>query len=632
MRVLGTSGHVDHGKSSLIAALTGTHPDRLKEEQEREMTIDLGFGWLRLPNGQEIGIVDVPGHIDFIENMLAGVAGIDAVLLVIAADEGVMPQTKEHLAILDLLQIQAGLVVLTKIDLVDDPDWLDLVEMDVRGMLQDTVLQDAAIVRVSSRSRVGLPELVEKIELLLQSSLSRPDLGRPRLPVDRIFSMPGFGSVVTGTLSDGHFSVGQDVEILPPRIHARIRGLQTHKEKEDIAVPGSRTAINISGPDMDHVRRGHVVALPGQYVPTQRLDVRFRLLKSVGSPLKHHTQVKFYIGTSETIADLRLLKTETLSPGETGWLQLDLREPVVAVRGDHYILRRPSPGETLGGGTVIDPQPVKRHKRFDQAVIKALEDIAQGAPAEVLLQASMSLGPAQVKDVIARSRLETSLAQAALQEVVDSCQVIVLDDMIISTPQWDSLKQSISTTLNQYHLDNPLKRGIPREEFKSRLKLSAHLFHLVIEALVNQNILVESPPNTSHNRTAVVPSLALPTHKVLFSPSQQLKVDDLLMLFSKAPYSPPSVKDCQAEVGEDVFTSLLESAELIAVSSDVVFRKNDYDFMVDQVRQAVRQKGEITLAEVRDLFQTSRKYIQAFLEHLDSVGITIRSGEVRRLR
>ncbi len=557
MRVLGTSGHVDHGKSSLIAALTGTHPDRLKEEQEREMTIDLGFGWLRLPNGQEIGIVDVPGHIDFIENMLAGVGGIDAVLLVIAADEGVMPQTMEHLAILDLLQIQAGLVVLTKIDLVDDPDWLDLVEMDVHRVLQGTALQDAAIVRVSSRSRVGLPELIQKIELLLQNSVPRSDLGRPRLPVDRVFSMPGFGSVVTGTLSDGHFSVGQDVEILPSGIHARIRGLQTHKEKEDIAVPGSRTAINITGLDMDQVRRGHVVALPGQYFPTQRLDVRFRLLPSVGSPLKHHTQVKFYIGTSETIADLRLLKTESLSPGETGWLQLELREPVVAVRGDHYILRRPSPGETLGGGTVVDPQPVKRHKRFDQAVIKSLEDIAQGTPAEVLLQASMSLGPAQVKDVIARSHLDANLAQNALQELVDSSQVIVLEDMIISTPQWDSLKQSVFTTLNQYHLGNPLKRGIPREELKSRLKLSSHLFTLAIGDLVNQNLVVESPQSSAPNRTAVVPALALPTHKVNFSPSQQVKVEGLLSKFSMAPYSPPSVKDCQAQVGEDVFSALV---------------------------------------------------------------------------
>jgi selenocysteine-specific elongation factor len=281
---------------------------------------------------------------------------------------------------------------------------------------------------------------------------------------------------------------------------------------------------------------------------------------------------------------------------------------------------------------VVDPQPVKRHKRFDQAVIKALEDIAQGTPAEVLLQASMSLGPAQVKDVIARSHLDSNLAQTALQELVDSSQVIVLEDMIISTPQWDSLKLSVLTTLNNYHLDNPLKRGIPREELKSRLKLSVHLFTLVIGALVNQNLVVESPPSSGPNRTGVVPFLALSTHKVYFSPSQQVKVEGLLSKFSMAPYSPPSVKDCQAEVGEDVFSALLESSDLIAVSTDVVFRKIDYDFMVEQVRQAVRQKGEVTLAEVRDLFQTSRKYIQAFLEHLDAMGITIRSGEARRLR
>ena len=247
MRVLGTAGHVDHGKSTLIAALTGVHPDRLKEEQAREMTIDLGFGWLTLPNGEEVGIVDVPGHRDFIENMLSGIGGIDAALLVIAADEGVMPQTREHLAILDLLQIPAGLIVLTKTDLAPDPGWLDLVETDIRAVVRDTVLQDASIVRVSAKTKTGLDSLLSTLQSLLETKPHRPDLNRPRLPVDRVFTMSGFGTVVTGTLSDGHFSLGDEVEILPSGQRGRIRGLQTHKKKEDTAVPGSRTAVNISG-------------------------------------------------------------------------------------------------------------------------------------------------------------------------------------------------------------------------------------------------------------------------------------------------------------------------------------------------------------------------------------------------
>ncbi|UCD99574.1 MAG: selenocysteine-specific translation elongation factor, partial [Chloroflexota bacterium] len=277
MHVIGTAGHVDHGKSTLIESMTGINPDRLKEEREREMTIDLGFAWMDLPNGEQIGIVDVPGHRDFIENMLAGVGGIDAALFVIAADEGVMPQTREHLAILDILQINSGVIALTKIDLVNDQDWLDLVEEDIRGVLKGTVLEHSPIVRVSARNGEGLSELLEKLGEVIVGSPPRQDIGRPRLPIDRVFSIAGFGTVVTGTLSDGHFLVGEEVEILPGGIRSRIRGLQTHKQKEEIALPGSRTAINISGVALEDIRRGDVVIHPGDYQPTRRVDVRFRL-------------------------------------------------------------------------------------------------------------------------------------------------------------------------------------------------------------------------------------------------------------------------------------------------------------------------------------------------------------------
>jgi selenocysteine-specific elongation factor len=307
MRVLGTAGHVDHGKSTLVEALTGTHPDRLKEEREREMTIDLGFAWFQLPNGEEVGIVDVPGHRDFIENMLAGVGGIDAALFVVAADEGVMPQTREHLAILDLLHIDGGVVALTKIDLVDDPDWLELVEEDVRRVLAGTVLETARLVRVSARTGEGIPELVTALEETLSGRLARPDLGRPRLPVDRVFTIAGFGTVVTGTLSDGRLRIGDEVEVLPSKIRGRVRGLQTHKRKEEAAVPGSRTAVNISGVTLDQIKRGEVVAHPGDYHPTRRLDVRLRLLPDASSPVRHNTEVKLYLGAAEVVARLRLL-------------------------------------------------------------------------------------------------------------------------------------------------------------------------------------------------------------------------------------------------------------------------------------------------------------------------------------
>jgi selenocysteine-specific elongation factor len=628
MRVIGTAGHVDHGKSTLVEALTGTHPDRLKEEKEREMTIDLGFAWLTLPGGEEIGIVDVPGHRDFIENMLAGVGGIDAVLLVIAADEGVMPQTREHLAILDLLQIQAGVVALTKIDLVDDPAWLDLVEGEIRNVLGGTVLQRAPILRVSARARTGLPELLQNLSQVLQDVPTRTDLNRPRLPVDRVFSMAGFGTVVTGTLSDGALGTGEEVEILPSGLRGRIRGLQSHKKREEAAVPGSRTAINISGLDVAQIQRGEVVTHPGQYKASQRIDLSFRLLPDVFASLRHQTEVKFFIGTSETMADVRLLGTEILNPGETGWLQLELRAPVVAVRGDRYILRRPSPGETLGGGIVVDPHPKARHKRFNLSVIEALKATAQGTPTDVLLYAALALGPAAVKELIARSRLAIPSAESAIKELLESGQLVNLEDgrssldtVVITSSQWKELKESIRTTLSAYHNSYPLRRGMPREELKSRLKLAPRLFNLVMLKLSAQGVLVEGPKWTS-----------LPEHKVRFSPFQQVKVDKLMALFAAAPYATPSVKECQAEVGEDVFSALREFGDLVAVSDEVVFHHPDYVVMMEKVSQAIQQKGQISLAEVRDLLNTSRKYVQALLEHMDAIGMTSREGDFRRLR
>jgi selenocysteine-specific elongation factor len=621
MHVIGTAGHVDHGKSSLIAALTGTHPDRLKEEQEREMTIDLGFAWLTLPGGEQVGIVDVPGHRDFIGNMLAGVGGIDAALLVIAADEGLMPQTREHLAILDLLQIPAGVVALNKIDLAADPAWLDLVETEIHAALQGTALAGTPILRVSARTGAGLPELVQGIESLMRDRPARPDLGRPRLPVDRVFSMPGFGTVVTGTLANGRFSVGDEVELLPSGLHARIRGLQTHRTQEEVALPGSRTAVNLTGVDNDQARRGEVLVRPGQYRTSQRLDVRIRVLPDVSAPLRHHTQVKLFLGTAEVIADLRLLGVETLAPGESGWLQLELQDPVVAVRGDRFILRRPSPGETLGGGTVVDPQPAGRHKRFDAEILRSLESMAQGSPVEVLLQASLALGVALTRDVMARAHLEAAAAENALAEAVASGQILQLEEALIAASRYVQLRESILAALQEYHRAAPLRRGMPREELKSRLKLPQRAFNLLLARLAREGELVEGLKWVSR-----------PEHTVRFTPFQQVKVDRLLARFDAAPTTPPSVKDCQAEVGEEIFATLLDAGTLVAVSAEVVFRAEDHRAMVEKIRQALGEKGRMTLAEVRDLLGTSRKYVQALLEHLDASGLTVREGDFRKLK
>ncbi len=624
MHVIGTAGHVDHGKSTLIAALTGTHPDRLKEEQEREMTIDLGFGWLTLPlnGGEEIGIVDVPGHRDFIENMLAGVGGIDAALLIIAADEGVMPQTKEHLAILDLLQIPAGIIVLTKTDLIPDNDWLDLIESDVRTAVKETVMQDAPIVRVSARTRSGLDKLTATLVEILRDKPARPDLGRPRLPIDRVFTMSGFGAVVTGTLSDGHFALGDEIEILPSGLSGRIRGLQTHKKKEESAVAGSRTAVNISGIPTEQIQRGEVLTHPGQYQSTRRVDARFCMLKDASSSLKHSSEVKIFIGTSETIANLRLLDAEELAPGDEGWIQLELREPIVAVRGDRYILRRPSPGETLGGGIIVDAQPKGRHKCFDEDVLKSLASLAQGSPADILFEAALAVGIASSKEIAARSRLEKDSATDALDELLENGKLIKIDDELFAAlPHWNDLHDKTLQIVESYHKNFPLRRGIPREELKSRLKLSARVFNGVVTYYVIRNTLVE----TNY-------FISIPSHEVRFDNGQQVKVQALMRKFAQSPFSPPSVKECQAETDEEIVNALIEKNELVAVSQDVVFRKADYDEMVAKIRTALEQKGQISLAEVRDLFDTSRKYAQALLEHLDTTGVTMRDGDFRKLR
>ena len=630
MRVIGTAGHVDHGKSTLIAALTGTHPDRLKEEQEREMTIELGFGWLTLPDGEEVGIVDVPGHRDFIENMLAGIAGIDAALLVIAADEGVMPQTKEHLAILDLLQIPAGLVALTKTDLAPDPEWLALVEADIRAALADTVMDGAPIVRVSAKTKNGMDELLSTLTQILKEKPARLDLGRPRLPIDRVFSMPGFGTIVTGTLSDGHLALGDEVSVLPSGHKGRVRGLQTHKKKEERAVPGSRTAVNISGIAVEQITRGEVVTQPGQYQPTRRVDARIRLLKDISQPLKHATEVKVFIGATETMAALRLLGTETLKPGEEGWIQLELRDPVVAVRGDRYILRRPSPGETLGGGVIVDHQPKGRHKRFDQKVLKSLASLAAGSPADILLEAALALNAAPAKEVVSRSRLEAEPAAQALQEILENGRLLQLEEgnltitsdlLVIAAPHWNALEDKAVQMVQAYHKNYPLRRGIPREELKSRLKLQARVLNALVKKLAAENVIVE-----------VGSALAVSGHEIRFDSTQQAKVQGLMRRFANNPYSPPSVKECQAEVGEEVVNALVELGQLKQLTSDVIFRTEDYEQMLAKVRSFISEQGQMTVADARDLFNSSRKYMLALMEHLDATGVTIRDGDFRRLR
>jgi selenocysteine-specific elongation factor len=616
MRVVGTAGHVDHGKSTLVKRLTGINPDRLAEEQARQMTIDLGFAWFTLPNGETVGIVDVPGHRDFIENMLAGVGGIDAVLLVVAADEGVMPQTREHLAILDLLSVRNGLIVLTKTDVIDDPDWLALVEQDLRSITEGTTLAGAEIVHVSARTGAGLNELVARLTVLLAHTPPRPDYGHPRLPIDRVFTMSGFGTVVTGTLLGGSLRVGDDVEILPTGLQGRIRGLQNYKQAVEVAQPGARTAINLSGIDKKSVERGHVLSYPGQLQTTVLVDIHFRHLSDVARVLKHNAEVKFFSGTAESAAYVRLLNDEVLQPGATGWLQIRLEKPLPLARGDRLILRSLSPRETIGGGIVVNPQPRRRWRRFQPEVIQRLETEIQGTPTQRVAQASRRSEPvkrAELQRLVGYT--EEELNDAIEDALKEGLIFLLPDGTLLAADVWQDMTDRIMEELRAFHQAEPLRKGMPREELRSRLGVKNSILNALLAAQADI---------VAHNTV-----LRLNGHEIRFTQAQHERVEQLKQRIGESPYSPPSYSEAVEMVGENVLHALIESSEIVQVQPDVVFSRQAYDTMVATALQIIDDTGDVTAAALRDVFHTSRKYAIGLLEHLDSIGITRRVGDVR---
>jgi len=634
MRVIGTAGHVDHGKSTLVRALTGIDPDRLKEEKEREMTIDLGFAWLTLPSGLEVSIVDVPGHEDFIKNMLAGVGGIDLALFVVAADEGVMPQTREHLAILDLLQVQSGVVALTKSDLVQDPEWLELVSEEVREELAGTVLEEARIIPVSARTGAGLPSLLDQLDRLLEAPSSRPQAGRPRLPIDRVFTIAGFGTVVTGTLIDGPFHVGDDVQVVPGELRARIRGLQTHKQKVEMAAPPSRVAVNLSGVTTEQLGRGDVVTSPGWLRPTPRLDARLEVLPTTGRPLRHNTVVDFFTGAAQCEARIRILDRKEIEPGQAGWVQILLSQRIAMLKGDRFIVRQASPSMTLGGGAIVDPHPQRRHRRFRSATLERLERLAHGTPEEILLQQLEREQPTEIASLLKQPALPSTEAEQTLLALLNSGQAVLLDSSpserwsdvparsqyVMSAAGWSDLLHKTKSLLLAYHRRYPLRAGMPREELKSRLGLGPRAFAQAVLKAVADKDLVES--------AALV---ALADHQVALSPQEKGKVSQLMDAFARSPYAPPSFAECESMVGSEILAALVEQGKLVKLGESVLFSAQVYRIMTDTVVEFLQREGHITLAQVRDMFGTSRKYAQALLEHLDEKRVTKRVGDERIL-
>ena len=622
--VIGTAGHVDHGKSTLVKALTGIDPDRLAEEKARAMTIDLGFAWLTLPGGQSVSVVDVPGHERFIKNMLAGIGGIDAALLVIAADEGPMPQTVEHLAILDLLGVERGVIVLTKAD-VAETDWLDLVREEIRELVSTTALAGAPIVTVSALNGEGLPTLLQTLEAVLDSSPSTPSGGAPRLPVDRVFSVAGFGTVVTGTLSGGEISTGDELRLYPGERRARVRGLQSHQEKVSRALPGRRTAVNLSGITTEEVRRGNVLAPPGIMNPSHRLDVRLRLLPDAPVALKQNDEVDFFTGAAELPARITLLDRERLGPGESAWVQLRFREPIAVLKNDRFIVRRPSPSETLGGGEVIDPNP-PRHRRFRPETIAALETLAAGAPDEILLQA-LAQRPIEIKE-LAAATVGLSLKQVdeALAELIAEGDVVMLGEsgrapgatkFAVASSLLESLTLQIREAVRIYHASQPLRPGLAREEARRRLGITqSRLFDDLVRTLAGTGKLVDDGA-----------TLRLPEFRMTLDPDRRAAADEYLAAIRAQPYTPPGPHEHGLD--PETLAALEHLGEVTNIAEGVYFAPETWDTLVEGTLALIDSNGSISLSQFRDHFGTSRKYAQAALEHLDQLKYTRRVGDDR---
>mgnify|MGYP001452070754 FL=1 len=621
MYVIGTAGHVDHGKSTLVKALTDIDPDRFPEEKAREMTIDLGFAWMTLPSGREVSIVDVPGHERFIKNMLAGVGAIDLALLVVAADESVMPQTREHLAILDILQITRGLVVVTKTDLVDE-ELVELVKAEVEDTLQGTSFEGCPMVAVSAYTDDGMDELKATMDRILDETDERQDLGRPRLPVDRCFTISGFGTVVTGTLIDGTLTVGQEIELAGSGQRARVRGLQSHKTKVDATDPGVRLAVNLSGLSKGEVERGEILTIPGWLKPTYRLDARLRMVKNAPNPLKHNQGVTFHLFTSEASARVRLLDADRLTAGQEGWVQLLLADPLPAVKGDFFVIR--SSEDTLGGGQIVDPNPRRRYRRFDDDVIDRLMTLDQGTGGDIIISVAEQWGPCDMTTLSQRTNLSPEEVTERVSQLTGEGHLVSLgefggdaDAVVYSAQGWGILKSKVASALQLYHTQYPLRHGVPAQEIRSRLNLSQPVYQRALARLVEEQIVVDERQ-----------SLRLPDHEITLTPKMEEEASAYLNSLQKDPYSPPS----DQRVNPELLGVLIDQGKVVRVTDGVIFDASAYREMTERIVQHLKDQGNITVAEARTMFNTSRKYILPLLEHMDQQQITRRTGDERVLR
>jgi selenocysteine-specific elongation factor len=601
VHVIGTAGHVDHGKSTLVERLTGIDPDRFAEEKRRGLTIDLGFAWLTLPSGNEIGLIDVPGHERFIKNMLAGAGGITICLFVVAANEGWKPQSAEHLSILQILGITSGVVALTKSDTVDE-EALELVMLEVQEQLAASALAEAPVVACSAVTGRGIGELVAELDRVVSSAPPVPDNDRPRLWVDRVFTIAGAGTVVTGTLSGGSLDAGAEAEVVPEGRKARVRTIQSHKKELTRAAPGTRVALNLAGLDRQGAVRGDAIVRPGQWQSTRQVDARVEVLPETLSGADHALTEKgahlLYVGSAETPIRLRLLDSEKIRPGEFGFARLFLRDPLPVTRGDRFVLRDAGRVLTFGGGQILDPRPPRR------ANLDLLERLVGASSEEALGAIVGAEGALGVADALSRSGANIAVGPGVAR----------LDSLLVSEAHLEELLRRVDRALGTYHSDHPLERGMPREELRAVTGLGPSPFEALLTAA--PEVIADGA------------SVRLKMHQTTFAPAQQLLREEIFARVRSAAASPPSTGELAADPA--LLRALVEAGDLVRIG-DFFLTGDQARQMRADVRSAIEASGPRTVAQIRDLLGTSRKYAVPLCEWLDSTGATRRQGDLRYL-
>ncbi|MCT4507444.1 MAG: selenocysteine-specific translation elongation factor [Tepidibacter sp.] len=621
--IIGTAGHIDHGKTTLIKSLTGRETDRLKEEQKRGISIDLGFTYFDLPSGKRAGIVDVPGHEKFIKNMLAGISGIDMVLLVVAADEGVMPQTVEHLDIMSFLNIEKGIIVITKCDMVEE-DFLELIKEDIKEKVQDTFLKDVSVIEVDSISKRGIDKLIGEIDKISDEVKAKNLNAQPRLNIDRAFSVKGFGTVVTGTLIEGSIDVDDTLNIYPQNKATKIRSIQVHGKSVKTAYAGQRVAINLSNVKVDEIERGNILAYPESLSESMMLDVKLSLVKHSSRMVKYWDRIRFYHGTREILGRIVPMDKESLNPGEEGYCQIRLEETIVAKNKDMFVIRFYSPMETIGGGIIVDSNP-KKHKRFDTDVLNSLQLKEKGDLKEIIEEIikKHSKEYPVLNDIAVYIGEKREIIQQEIDMLCEQNKIMNINNIYIDKSFYDDLKNNIIKVLSNSHKNNPLKKGISKEELRTRIEknLKTKDFDALLNLLVNDKDI------------KIVDNIAsLYDFEVEFNKSQLNIQKDIETNLKSDKLTPRNISEIiqDRKAYQEVLEALLGDT-LVMVTEDLVYHKENYDMAVDMVKKHIEENKALTLSEFRDLIGASRKYAMALLEDFDRNKITRRVGDKRML-